>query len=279
MSSELVTKPSQTKVFDLSFPAPHILLVTINREKARNSIPMEGHWEGDAVFTWFDQEPSLRVAVITGAGDKAFCAGQDLIQQNTRASGGDGGSERQTLPVSGFAGLSRRVGKKPVIAAVNGFALGGGFEICLNVDIVVAAPNAKFGLPEVNVGLYAGAGGLSRIARSAGLQVASEVALTGRQVTAEEAKLWGLVNRISKTQASVVPEALEVAALITSKSPDAIIVSRAGIRQSFETGSVERATQITEQQYGPQLLKGENFKIGVRAFAEKKKPQWVASRL
>lgn len=131
----------------------------------------------------------------------------------------------------------------------------------------------------MNVGLYAGAGGLSRIARSAGLQVASEVALTGRQVTAEEAKLWGLVNRISKTQASVVPEALEVAALITSKSPDAIIVSRAGIRQSFETGSVERATQITEQQYGPQLLKGENFKIGVRAFAEKKKPQWVASRL
>lgn len=107
---------------------------------------MEGHWEGDAVFTWFDQEPSLRVAVITGAGDKAFCAGQDLIQQNTRASGGDGGSERQTLPVSGFAGLSRRVGKKPVIAAVNGFALGGGFEICLNLygAFLLASRVARF---------------------------------------------------------------------------------------------------------------------------------------
>jgi enoyl-CoA hydratase/carnithine racemase len=100
-----------------------------------NSIPSFGHWEADSVFKWFDNEPSLRVAIITGAGDKAFCAGQDLIELNSRRSGG---SEVQTKdpsamhPTTGFAGVSRRVGYKPIIAAVNGFALGGGFEICLN---------------------------------------------------------------------------------------------------------------------------------------------------
>ncbi|RJE21813.1 carnitinyl-CoA dehydratase [Aspergillus sclerotialis] len=278
--SSTTTQPPQTTIYQLSFPAPHILLVTINREKARNSIPSTGHTEGDAIFTWFDREPSLRVAVITGAGKKAFSAGADLIEQNSRASGNNTEPKRQPyMPSSGFAGLSRRQGKKPVIVAVNGFALGGGFEICLNSDLVIAAPEARFGLTEVNVGLYAGAGGLSRVARSAGLQVASEIALTGRHITPEEAKQWGLINRIAKSRDSVVPEAIELAQLIASKSPDGVIVSRAGIRQAFETASMERASQITEQEYGQALKEGDNFKIGVKAFAEKKTPQWVASKL
>ena len=145
--------------------------------------------------------------------------------------------------------------------------------------MVVAAPEARFGLTEVNVGLYAGAGGLSRVARSAGLQVASEIALTGRHITPEEAKQWNLINRISKSRESVVPEAIELARLISSKSPDGVIVSRAGVRQAFETGSMERASQITEQEYGRALTEGDNFKIGVKAFAEKKAPQWVPSKL
>lgn len=105
-------------------------MVTINRPKAMNSIPMLGHWEAHNLFQWFDNEPSLRVAIITGAGEKAFCAGQDLIERGKVA---DSDSQfAQTHPPTGFAGLSRRVGKKPIIAAVNGVALGGGFEICLN---------------------------------------------------------------------------------------------------------------------------------------------------
>ncbi|KAL4891853.1 ClpP/crotonase-like domain-containing protein [Aspergillus ambiguus] len=281
MADSLVTNPPPTTTYQLSFPAPHILLVTINREKARNAIHMDGHVEGDAIFTWFDHEPSLRAAVITGAGTKAFCAGADLIEQNNRASSRtkETTPKRQTMPASGFAGLSRRQGKKPVIVAANGFALGGGFEICLNSDMVVAAPNAKFGLPEVNVGLYAGAGGLSRIARSAGLQVASEVALTGRHITADEAKQWGLINRISKSQETVVAEAVEMARLVASRSPDGIIISRSGVRQAFETASMERASQITAEQYGRALMEGENYKIGLEAFATKKVPQWVPSRL
>jgi enoyl-CoA hydratase/carnithine racemase len=98
-----------------------------------NSIPSYAHWEAESIFTWFDKEPSLRVAIITGAGKKAFCAGQDLIEQSKLRSEKTppvGGTLRH--PKSGFAGISRRVGKKPIIAAVNGFALGGGFEICLN---------------------------------------------------------------------------------------------------------------------------------------------------
>lgn len=130
---ELETAPPKVESCLLSFPAPYVLLVTMNREKAMNSIPFCGHWEMDEVFNWFDQEPNLRVAVLTGAGSKAFCAGQDLIEL-----GKIGRSEEKPPtaitrhPPSGFASVSRRTGKKPIIAAVNGVALGGGFEICLN---------------------------------------------------------------------------------------------------------------------------------------------------
>lgn len=96
-----------------------------------NSIPMEEHWVADQIFAWFDQEPELRVAIITGTGTKAFCAGQDLIEQGKWKVSPPAPSARKHPP-SGFAGVSRRAGKKPIIAAVNGFALGGGFEICLN---------------------------------------------------------------------------------------------------------------------------------------------------
>lgn len=133
MSSTLSTRPPPTPTYILSYPAPHILLVTINRPSAMNSLPYASHWEAGALFDWFDAEPSLRVAVVTGAGDKAFCAGQDLIEQG-KIKTAKPPPPRQLLthPTSGFMGISRRVGKKPIIAAVNGFALGGGFEICLN---------------------------------------------------------------------------------------------------------------------------------------------------
>jgi enoyl-CoA hydratase/carnithine racemase len=131
MAHDLQTQPPPHPTYILSYPAPHVLLVTINRPKAMNSLPYAAQWEADAVFNWFDGEPSLRVAIITGAGDKAFCAGQDLIEQG-RIKTHPQPPQMMRHPFSGFAGISRRTGKKPILAAVNGFALGGGFEICLN---------------------------------------------------------------------------------------------------------------------------------------------------
>ncbi len=269
------TPPPETSSLALSFPAPYVVLVTINREKRMNSIPMAGHWEGDAVWTWLDEEPALRVAVLTGQGKRSFCAGADLHEVNkTRGKG----SAPQPLPVGSFLGMTRRLGKKPIIAAVNGFAYGGGFEIALNCDLVVASPTAKFALPEAKRGLYAGAGGLPRVVRTFGMQLASEIALAGRILTAQELRNFGFC-RVSATQDSLVEEAVSLAKDIASQSPDALIVTRAGLRQAWETASVERAAQLTDERYNKVLLEGENMKIGTAAFAKKQEPQWVPSKL
>lgn len=222
----------------------------------------------------------MNVAVITGEGDKSFCAGQDLIELGKR----DPSKAREQPwlgihPSTGFAGISRRLGKKPIIAAVNGFALGGGFEIVLNCDMVVAAPEATFGLPEALRGIYAGAGGLPRLIRNVGLPIASEIALTGRTLTAPEALQYQLINKISKSRSSVVGEAIELAKKISNLSPDAVIVTRLALREAWETGSVERAYQLTNDRLAEKLTTGENAREGLMAFAQKRKPNWVPSKL
>ena len=131
LKSKLSTNPPKTFHCLLSYPAPWVLLVTINREKQMNSIPFPGHWEMSAIFKWYDEEPGLRVAVLTGAGQKSFCAGQDLIEL-AHLKTTNPPPEATRYGEGGFAGLSRRKGRKPVIAAVNGYCLGGGFETTLN---------------------------------------------------------------------------------------------------------------------------------------------------
>lgn len=145
--------------------------------------------------------------------------------------------------------------------------------------MIVAAPTASFGLPEATVGLYAAAGGLPRIVRNVGLQIGSEIAMTGRRLTAKEALDFHLINKISKSHETVVGEAVELANKIAGLSPDAIIVTRAGLREAWETGSVERGTQRVSDRYDQQLFEGPNMKIGLDAFAMKKKPQWVPSKI
>ncbi|KAJ5805351.1 hypothetical protein N7474_011238 [Penicillium riverlandense] len=281
MAQNLQSQPPASHFLQLSFPRPGILLVMINREKQRNALPAEAHWEGHHLFSWFDEEPSLLVAVVTGAGQKAFCAGQDLVEQSLSRRKPQTASQVAVMnhPPSGFMGLSQRRGRKPVLAAVNGFALGGGFEICLNCDMVVAAPNAIFGLPEVAVGLYAAAGGLPRLMRIVGLQLASEIAMTGRRLSAQDALGYHLINQISQSVESVVDECLSLAAKITSFSPDGIIVTRQGLRETWDNPSVEHATSRTRHEFVNRLVAGENFKIGVEAFANKREPKWVPSRL
>ena len=149
----------------------------------------------------------------------------------------------------------------------------------MSSDVVIASSSARFGLPEAKVGLYAYGGGLPRLIRTAGLHVASEIALSGRWITAEEAVRRNLVNRISKTRETLIDEALDIAQGIAAISPDAIIVTRAALREAWETASVERAFQITHQRFYEKLMAGQNSGEGLAAFSEKRPPKWQGSRL
>ena len=145
--------------------------------------------------------------------------------------------------------------------------------------MVVAAPNAKFGLPEALRGIYAGAGGLPRLVKNCGLQVANEIAMTGRQLTAEEALRYNLINIVSKSQKSLLDEAVQLANKIGQLSPDAVLVTRLALREAWETASVERAFQLTDDRFKDALHRGDNAREGLMAFAEKRKPSWKPSKL
>lgn len=284
-SSPSFSTPPPTQTFaQVSFPTAEILLVVFNRPKALNCIDIPSHWELNALFEWYDNEPSLRVAVVTGIG-RAFCAGADLKEWNTQNSNGDRG--RRDMPSSGFGALSRRAGKKPVIGAVNGLAYGGGMEMCTNLDMVIAARSATFALPEVKRGVVAIAGALPRIVRTIGRQRAMEMALTGRTVSASEAHSWGLVNAVVEDapvdsdmlERPVVLKALEYAKVIAGNSPDAVIVSREGIKMGWEGIGAEDGSRLLIEGWGKRLTEGENIREGLKAFVEKRTPRWVGAKL
>jgi len=180
--------------------------------------------------------------------------------------------------------LSRRNGKKPVIAAVNGICFGGGCEMIINADMVIASEKATFALPEVKRGVVAIAGALPRLARTVGKQRAMEMALTGRTLSAHEAERWGLVNKVvgnggEGEDTEVVKEAVKMAAMICENSPDSVIVSREGVKLGWEGVGAEEGTRNLMDNWYPRIDQGENMKEGVRAFVEKRKPMWVASKL
>ncbi|KAK3398310.1 ClpP/crotonase-like domain-containing protein [Sordaria brevicollis] len=442
----------------LSFPAPHVLLVTLNRPDQLNAIPTSQHKKLASLWDWFDAEPSLRCAIITGSG-RAFCAGADLKEWNelhskfqsqdalekgvvdgvehggqygliqktrgalrdagaVRAEGKKGGagvgggaggksdglvtgigggygtvsnrkqalrnaegvksgqepdaaaekiaqagraragkttdegrlttgigggygtvdnrrkavdnaahvtqeagkggdklsdvdeakittgigggygtvasrkaaaaarlaaSDRRVGSLglnAGFGGLSNRAGKKPIIAAVNGLCLGGGMEMVINCDIVIASSNARFGLPEVKVGVIAVAGALPRLVRTVGKQRAAEMALLGRnRYSAEQMERWGVVNFVVSGEQALVEEAVKLAEEIAGNSPDAVLTSKEGLRLGWEGMGPEKATAVLEMGMYRKLEKGVNMKEGVASFVEKRKPVWKDSKL
>jgi crotonobetainyl-CoA hydratase len=219
-----------------------------------------------AVFDDFEADPGQWMAILTGAGDRAFCAGNDLKYQ---AEGGDSGA----LPASGFAGLLERYELfKPVIAAVNGVAAGGGFEICLACDLVIASENAKFALPEPRVGMAALAGGLSRLPRQIGLKPAMGIALTGRSVPADEALALGLVNEVVP-----VGQALEGARRWAQQMLECAPLSVRATKQVAMQGlAYADVRSAIEAQYSEveRMVKSGDFVEGPKAFAEKRSPKW-----
>lgn len=151
-------------------------------------------------------------------------------------------------------------------------------DVCCS-DMTIASPTAEFGLPEPLVGVYAWSGGLPRLVRTLGMPLASEIALTGRRVSAKEALDLHLINGISKSPDSVLAEALEKAKQIAAISPDGIIVTRAALREAWETASIEQAFQVVHEPYFDKLLRSENSIEGLAAFREKRKPRWTDSKL
>ncbi|PWY84640.1 ClpP/crotonase [Aspergillus sclerotioniger CBS 115572] len=270
------------KTLTLSQPTPSILLVTLSRPNALNSIASAGHQELHAIWTWMDEEPSIRVGILTGAG-RAFCAGADLKEWNNtvqpKPTPETKSNHAVSMPPTGFGGLSRRSGKKPIICAVNGLCLGGGCEMILNADLVIAAEKAYFGLPEVQRGVVAWAGALPRLVRTVGRQRAMEMALTGRRVDAAEALRWGFVNEVVPAEGNVVERAVEVATQIAANSPDAVVVSREGVKLGWEGLGADEASSRLIEVWSERLNAGDNIKEGLCAFVEKRKPRWVDSKL
>ncbi|KAI9228893.1 MAG: ClpP/crotonase-like domain-containing protein [Piptocephalis tieghemiana] len=287
MSSYTAPTLPATKYCLLEIPIPRVLLVTLNRPNHLNALHLDAHHELDRVWSFLEAEPELWCAILTGAGNKAFCAGADLksmIDPTTRASGQHAGNIH-AYPDSGFAGLSRRypskrsgnLTAKPIIAAVHGVSFGGGVEIILATDLVIAASNASFSLPEVSRGVVAANGGLARLARTVGYQRAMELALTGKQLSAQEAHTWGLVNVLcpgGKEEALRV--ALDHARLILSASPDAVAITKFAIQDAFESGEAASTHHLIHSPDMARLSQSPNFQEGVRAFAEKRSPRWVS---
>jgi crotonobetainyl-CoA hydratase len=249
----------------------NVLVITINRPEARNAVNgAVSTGVGDALER-AQNDDDVRAVVITGTGDKSFCAGADLkaISRRENLYHPDHGEW-------GFAGYVHHFIDKPTIAAVNGTALGGGTELALASDLVVACESATFGLPEVKVGLFAAAGGVFRIVHQLPRKIALEMILTGEPISAAEAAKWGLINQVVPDGA-VLEAALALAERVTVNAPLSVQASKR-IAYGADDGVIpdeEPGWARTQREFGV-VLKSEDAKEGPLAFAEKRPPVWKA---
>src|SRR5690349_7384532 len=243
-----------------------VTIVTLSRPEVYNALHIDAHFELNKVFDDFSADPEQWVAIITGAGDKAFCAGNDLKRQ---AAGGKRGWDK-----GGFGGLTTRFDcDKPIIAAVNGVAMGGGFEIALACDLIIASENATFALPEPRVGLAALAGGLQRLPRQIGLKQAMGMILTGRRVGAEEGKALGFVTDVAP-HGELMDRARAWADQIIECSPMSIKASKQIVMRSLGIADLQESMKNGQYPAFGELFRSEDFIEGPLAFAQKRPPQW-----
>jgi enoyl-CoA hydratase len=239
-----------------------ILIITINRPEARNAINAAVTNGVAAALDQLDQRKELSIGILTGAGG-TFCAGMDL-KAFLRG-------EQVALPGRGLAGFTQAPPKKPLIAAVEGYALAGGFELALACDLIVAAENAKFGIPEIKRGLVAAGGGLLRLPRRIPQNVAMEYALTGEFFSAADGQRFGLVNRVTPA-GGALEGAIELAERITANAPLSITATKEVLVRSADWTTDEmwgRQQEITQPVFG-----SADAKEGASAFAEKRAPVW-----
>jgi crotonobetainyl-CoA hydratase len=247
----------------------HVLVVTLNRPEARNAVNGPLTLGVGAALEEADGDSEVRAVVLTGAGDVSFCAGADLKALSRGESLNPPGTEQW-----GFAGVVDHPISKPVVAAVNGAAFGGGTELVLTADLAVAAETATFGLPEVRRGLIAAAGGLVRLPEQLPRKIAMELILTGEPIDATTALRWGLVNAVVPADA-VRARALELAHTIARNAPLAVQASKRVAR-----GILDGAIPAEDEAWAASnreivvLMGSEDALEGPRAFAEKREPVW-----
>lgn len=241
-----------------------VLVMTLDRPEVMNAVDGALTRDLGAVLERLEDDARLRVGVITGAGP-AFCAGLDM---KAVAAGAPIAATRH--PEHGFAGITARPIGKPLVAALNGAAVGGGLEIALACDLIIAAEGARLGLPEVRHGVFAAGGGVARLARQLPERVASELLLAGRLMSAAEAREWGLVNAVVP-EADVLGEALRTAREIAANAPLAV---RATKRVLAAVRTDPHAAAISDEEAGP-VFASEDAAEGIAAFAERRRPRFT----
>ena len=246
-------------------------VITLNRPQSLNAISAKLGWElADALET-ATSDADIWAIVLTGAGDRAFCAGADLKEM---ASGQRDLAKESQGSNKGLAALTQSFIPKPIIAAVNGLAFGGGSEIALACDLIVASERASFALPEVKRGIVAGAGGVLRLPRQIPMKIALQMIFTGEPISAQEAERWGLVNRVVPHE-ELMTAALALADQICQNAPVAVRSSKEIVYRGLDVplGYAVTAWDINSQAMG-QVLASEDAKEGPLAFAEKRAPVW-----
>ena len=246
----------------------HILEVKLDRPKA-NAIDLKTSRILGEIFTNFRDNPNLRVAIITGAGEKFFCPGWDL------KAAADGDAVDGDYGVGGFGGLQELRGlNKPVIAAVNGICCGGGLEWALSADIILAAEHATFALPEIRSGTVADAASI-KLPKRIPYHIAMDMLLTGRWLDAEEAAKWGLINYIYPAQ-KLMDEAYKLGELLASGPPLVYAAIKEVVREAENMKFQDALNKITNSQFESveKLYRSEDQIEGARAFSEKREPQW-----
>ncbi len=222
-------------------------IVTLNRPKELNALSTTVIAEVAGALSAFDRDEQIRCMIITGAGEKAFAAGADIKEKTLRRL------------------------HKPLIAAVGGYALGGGCELALHCDLIVAAENARFGQPEINLGLIPGAGGTQRLARTLGKYLTMEMVLTGKQFTAQEMAAHGLVNRVVP-KGEHLTEALKLAKELATRAPIAVRLAKEAVQAAFET-SLSEGLEAERKNFFL-LFATADMREGIQAFIEKRPPDF-----